>query len=395
MRVLILLDDLFASRESPMVARLEVGLADEGVRVLHAVPSAGPGQGADAGSLFRAETGDAAPDAGSSFFSTRVEYAKPVVPWFRRLSARDLVRSLRTASRDEGAPVDVVHVFGGAAWSLGLEAASLLNAGLVVEVWRRGLTDRARPLHQLALARARGRADAAPVFLAPDPGIERALLQHGPGLLVRPAPWGVHAPAAARTVLARGRVPSIMVVGSGRDPRAFGSAVLGLADVARQHPDFLVFMDALACRRADVWKLARGAGLLGRLSLVHELESRRDLLLRGDVLLQPEALGEQRSVLLDAMAAGMVVVAGSDPSVSALADGRNARLVHSRTREAWSAAISSVLSDRTAAQALANSAWEFVRTERRASAHVRAVLSVYEWMRGAESIAIGSATRAR
>ncbi len=38
MRILIIADESFASRERAMLSRLEVGLADEGVRVVHVIP---------------------------------------------------------------------------------------------------------------------------------------------------------------------------------------------------------------------------------------------------------------------------------------------------------------------------------------------------------------------
>ena len=46
MRVLILADGLFATRERALLSRLEVGLADEGVRVVQATPEDVPASAA-------------------------------------------------------------------------------------------------------------------------------------------------------------------------------------------------------------------------------------------------------------------------------------------------------------------------------------------------------------
>jgi hypothetical protein len=377
MRVLILTDELFASREQSLITRLEVGLADEGVRVVHAVPEhARPTSDDPAAAALRGDS-PAALAPGGSLFSQAVTYRPPAMRVLTRATARRVVEDLADLEgADADRPVDVVHVFGGGAWRLGLEVACLTGAGLALEVWRTGLIPRARALHARVVEGRSG--GVTPVFIAPDAGIEAALRRVAPERLVKAAPWGVHAPAAPREILEPERAPSVMVVGSGRDAKAIGAALEGLAACVRDRPEMLIFMDALACQRANAWSVARRAGLLGNLSLIHELEGRRDLLVRGDVLVQPEAHGEQRSILLDAMAAGMAVVAGADPGVTSLVDGVTARLVSQPTRGAWALAVGKVLSDREWALSLGRSAWRYAHDQRRASDHVRAVLAAYE-----------------
>jgi glycosyltransferase involved in cell wall biosynthesis len=231
--------------------------------------------------------------------------------------------------------------------------------------------------------------DDAPLLIAPDQAIERALLAVPPGAehpAVRLAAWGVHTPAHAREVLTAERAPSIMLVGSGRDTAAFRAAFEGIAAIARDQGDLLIFCDALAARRADVWALARKLGVLHNLSLIEELEGRRDLLLYGDILVQPEAHGEQRSILLEAMATGMVVIAGADPMVSILQDGLTARLVPRPLAAEWAAVIRDVVGHTDRARALASTAREHIRTTRRASDHVRAVLNAYDWLSSDEPL---------
>jgi glycosyltransferase involved in cell wall biosynthesis len=178
-----------------------------------------------------------------------------------------------------------------------------------------------------------------------------------------------------------------MLVGSGKDEKAFRAAVEGIAAVARDQPDLLLFCDALAARRCDIWSLARNLGILHSLSLIEELESRRDLLLYGDILVQPEAHGEQRSILLEAMASGMVVVAGADPMVSVLQDGRTARLVATPTASEWAGVLRDTVLNPDKARTLAGWAREYIKTNRRASDHVRAVMAAYDWLASDDPLA--------
>lgn len=366
MRALILADELFASRERAMLSRLEVGMADEGVRVIHAVPEHAAGR-----------SSGHADGRGPDIFSQAIAYSDVAMPFADRFRAASLARSLEELVTDEN-PVDVIHVFGGGVWNLGIQLGKLTEAGVVLEVWRSGLAAR--------VGSTREKHGPPIVFLAPDPSIERLLLAEGPGVTVRPAPWGVHVGSESREILPENRTPSVMVIGTGRDPRPYAAALEGIALAVKSGLDCMIFMDALAARRARVWPLAQRLGLLPRLSLIEELEGRRDLVLLGDVLVQPDASGEQRSILLDAMASGMIVIAAADASVSALIDGRTARLVDRPDAELWGAVAGGVLRNRAASRAIGQSARKFVKEHRPASSQVRAILDAYRWLGSNDAI---------
>lgn len=357
MRVLILTDELFASRERTFLQRLEVGLADEGVRVVHAVP----------------ESMSEVVGAGAGFAAKMLRYEPRSFALTRRLAVNRVQRDITKLLDADDAGIDVVHVFGGSAWALGADLAEALGAGLALEVWRSGLVPRARE---------RVTGSVRTVLVAPDPAIERALTQgmgqSGEARVVRLAPWGALAEPSMRAMLREGTAPTAMIVGSGRDAPAFAAALRGLAAAAKAFPELQVFCDALAARRSGLWALARRLGILAQFSLIDEIEARRDLLLQGDLLIQPDANGESRSVVLEAMACGVLVVAANDPYVSVLIDARTARLVPEGDAAAWGRTLRDVFGDPARARALAGSALEFIRTQRRASDHVRAVLAAYE-----------------
>lgn len=361
MRVLILADESFAARERSMLLRLEVGLADEGVRVIHAVPKS-------AAHWYHAE-----------LFSQAVTYENHGLIVSRSWRAAQLAAAVEALGDSEGRPADLVHVFGPEAWAIGADTARQLGAALAIEVYSGEQAE--------AALRLRPPTDGvAPIFFVPDQALERKLRAEDPGTPVRLTPWGVHTPTLTRRPLATGKAPSVLIAGSGAEQASIVSVLEGIAAVAPRVPDLMVFLEADGSRAASIWGMVRKLSLSDRVTLIPDLEARRELALRGDILILPEARGEHRSLTLDAMAATMVVIAAADPLVSVLVDHRTARLVNRPSPEHWSATLSWVFDEPLAAEALASAAREHVRTACRASAHVAAVVDAYEWMTSAESI---------
>ncbi len=378
MRVLILTDASFATRERAMLSRLEVGLADEGVRIIQAVPRS------------------AAPDEGGQppgqLFVQQLVYEDRGPGLLRRLRDRRLAESIE-ALRDpeDERPVDIVHVFGeggGGAWATAAELAARFQAALAVEVWSAECVERASHV------RIPPGFERFPlVFFAPGRPIEERLREdvERPGLgAVRYTPWGVHTPAAAHELLPVGRATSAMIAGSGRDSAPYAAALAGLAAPGPQ-AQLMAFADAAAITRADAWPVVNRLGLTDRFTLAPDIEARRDLTLACDLLLVPEARGEHRTLVLDAMAAGILVIAASDPWVGWFIEGRTARLVDRPQPDRWASVLSSVLADIPAARALAASAREHVRQQQRASAHVASVVDAYEWLTAGDTLPFGGA----
>jgi hypothetical protein len=351
MRVVIAADRTFASRERSMLARLQVGLADEGVRVVQALP-----QGVEADQ--------------SSVLLDSVHYEQVGLPLSRRWRAARAAKVITAV--DPSSPPEIVHVFGGSIWEFGTALARELGAALVLEAWR------ARLLPQIQHVRE-GSDAAVPTFvLAPDTRLAEYLRSEAPGAVVREARWGVHAPTERRPVLQPGMAWSLMVAGGGLDRRAYVAAFEAIAEIVHARPDVLVFADALAARRAELWQLAAKLGIRERLSLVDEMDANRELVLRGDILILPEARGEQRTLVLEAMGAGMPVLAAADPLNGTLIDGRSAFLVPSGDRSAWASTLARVLDRPDAVAALTASAHTYIRDEHRPSVQVRGVLQAYE-----------------
>jgi glycosyltransferase involved in cell wall biosynthesis len=131
-----------------------------------------------------------------------------------------------------------------------------------------------------------------------------------------------------------------------------------------------------------LWSIAEKARVLDRVSLMDRLEDRRDLVLRCDLLVYPDARHEQRTLLLDAMAHALVIVAAADDMVSHIQDGVTVAMPLALTAAGWADAVRERLADRTGSKALGLSAREHIRQQRRASAHIAALVDAYTWLAG-------------
>lgn len=370
MRVLIIADESFASRERAMLARIEVGLADEGVRIVHAIPS-------QSAHWHHAEV-----------YSQTILYQDRGLVISRPWRVKQMLAALRAAvGGDEGKPVDIVHAFGAGCWQIAGEIARQTGASLALEV--------VSASGAAAATAGRASGSAGPVYFLPDPALERPVRGDDPSIATRLTPWGVHTPAMARSIFEPGKAVSIVMAGSGADPDAWKTVVQAIAAIVRDFPDVMVFADAAGVRAGGTWADITKLRIHEQLTLIPDMEARRELTLQGDVLVLPESRGQQRSLTLDAMAAGMVVVAAADPLVSVLQDGRTARVVDRPNAEAWTIALRGLLQNAGEARVLAASAREHVRQHCRASTQVAAVVGAYEWMLAGESIPFGPSGNVR
>lgn len=374
MRAVIIADGDVAIRERSMLSRLEVGLADEGVRVVHAVPRSVANwlqlHDAPAHPLHGDhESGGGMVHAPQVVFDGRGQ-SRALRGWVTRWKARRLVRTLERAAEGE-APADVVHAFGEGVWDLAAAVALELSVPLVVELWRWSSVARA--------ARWRVGRPEDVLWLAGSPAIERGALDAGLGGSVRLLPWGVHAAGEPGEILEAGRTLSLAVVSGGGSPMRLASFLQGLAAARSELGDLLCLAPVEAMGSGPV--RAAEVGLGDVVTRTPDLESRRELVLQADVLAVPDAAGEERTIVLDALGRGMAVLAASDARCPALQAGVASAVVEG-DRDSWARALVGVCRDVEPTRAAARAGWSWVRGHRKASSHVAGVLSAYAWARG-------------
>lgn len=356
-----------------MLRRLEIGLVDEGCRVVRVTP----------------ESSFPEPSAG---LAAALEYGDS--PWrvlgpspIKRLS-RVLDENAALGATDEDGPIDVVHAWGEGCWPLGLALARELEASVALEVGsRRGLG-----LVQSIERRVGGMAG---LWLAPDAAMSVAVQRAAKRWPVRTSLWGVHVPDAdAGGTRAEGAIESISLCASGREPQALMDLCAALARVKVSGAEPMLFLDASAVEAAPlVWKHAGALGLLPRLTLVPRMESRRDLVLRTDAMIVVDCQGEHKSLVLEAMAAGMTLISRADRLVEVASEPSCAMLVDEPSEIGWSRAVSWLLSKPEEARAFGRAAREHVSRGRLAHLQVRAALDAYALFLKDQPIPIREAQR--
>lgn len=364
MHVTILVDAPFVKRDRAMLARLQVGLADEGVRVVFAEPTP------------TSFTTPAAEAESLGVIAARATYEDRGMPWTLRARAQRLADAVtQTAPASQSRGRSIIHVFGVRAWGIAAETCEALGACLVVEISASEDVRRLRRSPWAALAPDRL------LITCPEPGLARLVEREWPGVAVRIIPWGVPTLSEVRSVLPGDRSPAILIVASGRDRAACESAVQAFADAAG--PEALLLLHSDAVRVGKLWPTLKRLGLSPRTTIIADLEGRRDLAILGaDLLLLPEARGDYRSFTLDAMAAGLPVIAVADVAIDSTLGGQTARLISSSDARLIASALADALRHPEEARAVGAAAREHVRKHHRVSTHVAQILNAYEHMVG-------------
>lgn len=356
MRVAMVIDEQRLVQEQRLLNRLGVGLMAEGVQLTRIVP---------AGPLHEGERGMG--------LAPRIQTPMTSLPWMRRLHVQRLFETL------EDNPPDALYLVGSNTWALGLGLAKALDRPALLEVW------------SAALAPTVPRLAAQPHIagvVAPCAGITKALRDHVDAEILMQVPMGVATPRRARRPLDdRERAPAIAILGGARDVPAYTALLGGLARVVKNHPALQVFLELRGRHEHDIWRQAERLGLLGAVSAIGAAEQHRALLLRCDVVLWPERFGELRSILLEAMAMGLPVVAASDNALDMLVDGETASLVFEASEDHWARSLSAILDDPPRAQALGLRGREHVVTSHRSSEQVQRLMAALAQVAGQDAYA--------
>lgn len=357
MRVLLIVDRDFAHRELRLMRKVAIGLVDAGSRTLLALPADMKGRFADIPGV------------------KIIGYRDRGVPWTRTLRAREIADE---AGDPAGDPT-IVHAFGGKAYGIASDLARLIGADLVLEVHAKALAQHAAGVLNDEMGDG--------MALAPSTTIVNALIAAGvPHASAREVPWGV---SSRGVELARdpSEVLGIVLAGTGSDAETWDSVLRGLAQIASRREDFLILADDTASLRAGIDRLVSSIGLSPLYSRIPKIEAERDLVIRADIMIWPDHDAEHRSIILDAMASGVSIVATEDRDVPVLSDPSIARLVSGGAAE-WAAAIETLIADPEERAALGRRAHESIAQNHRPSKHIAGLLDAYEWMLGKDAMAI-------
>jgi len=387
MRVLLIADRDFATREHAMLDRLEVGLADDGVRVVRASPALNTEvEAASFGERLIYEPGVA-----TDLAELRLLPPAVALKGVRRQgeAIAKALAEMKLPGKDR--PIDVIHGFGGRCWHVAIETAWRTGASVVLDVWSERCLDRVEATEKI---HAHSSEPLPLLWVAPDEDLLDDLRERSITCPTRPVPWGVHVPDEVVAWRRDEEPASIVLLSTGRDHAGLVAALEGIAPIAADHPDALFFLDAAALKsHSRIWRALERLGLVERVSLIADLEGRRELILKADCLIQPEHRLGRRSITFEAMAAGMSVVARAADAAPGLTDARTAFLVESTDADAWELAVRRPLEDRALARAVGEEARSFIRASRTVSGQISASLEAYRWMLSSEAVPFDPARR--
>ncbi len=357
MRVLILIDAQFAIHERSLIDRVVIGLINEGITTQVVLPKDRNLE-----------------DSGFDMLSEPVYYADRGLAFSRAIRANQVAQQI---ARRFGVPedahlegmIDIVHVFGGGAWAMGRELAHLLDAGMVFEVWRAGLIESAKGLRLTAQERA--------LFSVPERAFEDELMNEGFGDRMLLAQWGAQIQQDSPKIFRDDKDVSVVLLSSGRQKESCIAAFDGVIDAIEHREGVMLFANTEVVDRASLWQRVKDRGMESRFTIIDRSEDRRDLLLHCDILVYPDALHEERTLLLDAMGTGMVIVAGNDEMIAPIQEANGVNIVEKPARSAWAAKVNQCLDDPQASKAQGVDSCEYVKKFRRNSQHIASMIDGY------------------
>ncbi len=350
MNVALLTNAVWLDDELPLFRALVVGLIDENVRVVQVVP-------------------DELGDGEISSFGRRLDWRDSRFHWLRTRRLTQLAAALREQQ------VNVLHALDAQLWPGALRLGQELECAVVLHV--RSAAD--LPAASSAMGRTR---QNRPAFTAATTSLGKALLERlGPDAIVQVTNLSAHVsdqhePAPDDAALCA------VVVGNGRHDANYEALLEGLDGIVQQWPQSQFFLDGQDTDQHRLWRAASRRKLLANVSLAPRRLGHRELLMRADVIIQPQALGVARGLLIQAMANGVPVLALRDPWLDHLIDGHTAWLVDQPDPTRWNALLRKVIEQPEQTLALTQSARQHVRQKHVPARQVALSLALYRRMTG-------------
>ena len=351
MHVAMIIDEERLLHEQLMLNRLVIGLIDHGAQVTRIIPDVVSAETIDAGEQRIALT-------------PRIQIPMRVLPWMRR------TRAERLAEVADQRPFDLVYAVGEQAWSIGLDLSRTIEQPLALNVWAASL------IRRVPRARHQGRIGC---YITPTPTLASKLGRRVERDLVSMVPMGVSVPREPRNVLAeRENAIGLAVIGGGRDTSAYESLLAALSRIVREWPQVQIVLELRGPRAHEIWRQARRLDLLSHISTISDAAHHRSLLTRCDGLLIPERSGEMNSLILDAMAMGLPVVANEDANLDMLCPEAGTRLLDDPSPDSWYRNISTLIKNPEDARAAGMKGRDLVARRYRSIDQVERLMQTFE-----------------
>ncbi|MEX2672371.1 MAG: glycosyltransferase family 4 protein [Phycisphaeraceae bacterium] len=349
MKAALLADRSWLMGELATLRRLVVGLVDDQVRVVRVVPE---------------DIGVAQDDA-LAITSTELHYRWSPWRWIRDWALRQLRENLREAE------VDVLHVLDGSLCAAGMQLGQQLNIPVICSVWSQ------QEIDQLPMPPA----DVTLAIAAPTRALTERCRRRlsGSGAVVEYIPAGVYRSTSEQSppLADPSQTLSCVVAGDGRLDAMYAGLLEAMAEVRDQLAHAVYFLHSVSSDQHRLWQMAERLKLLDQVSLVPHEPGSRQLLVQADVVIQPQPLGQVRTLVLEAMAAGRPVIATLDPMLDYLIDQRTAKLLQEPTADDWTSVLKALVEQPAAFVELGQTAREYVGQHHSAGRYVEHTLTLY------------------
>jgi len=350
MHVALLTNIAWLDDELPQFQPLVVGLIDEQVRVAQVVP----------GRLAETDT---------SAFGERIAWQETKWAWLNRYRLASLAKVL------ERSEVDLLHAMDSCLWPGALALARVRDLPVALNVNSAADVD-------LAERAVRSGKGVRVAFAAATNSIGKALNERlGPDAAVHVLPPGAHVPTDEEREQSDGILCAI-VVGDGHFDSHYEQLLNAIAMVLQENPEAQFFFDGQESDQHRIWREASKRGLLSNLSMAPRRLGHRELLMRADVIIQPQALGRARSLTIQAMAHGLPVLAHPDPWLDYIVADETAWLANNGNVHDWTSLIQRVINEPGQATALGAKAQKWIAKRHIPAKQVALTISMYRRLTG-------------
>lgn len=374
MQVALITDDIWLDEELGQFKHLIVGMLDENVRVVQVVP-------------------EGTNDEYLTTFGQKLRYGQfgklPLQRWFLK----------RLAPKLDEMGVSVLHALESRSWRGTIDLAIKLDLPAVLSLSSGRDLDKAANLHK---TNPKARIGWLPATEPLSRGLRDRI---GNDAFVQTVRIGVHLPETPnfQTMpppppvpeqdgdVPEQHIPCLIITGNGTFDSAYEQLFLGLTHVIAKHHYLQVFLDIQGHDQHRFWHAARKRGLLANLSFVPHRTGHRELMLHADMLIAPQALGDARSLTLQAMAQGIPIVAQIDPWLDYLVDGQTAKLLDKPDATQWCNTLCDLLADRQQLAFISQRGREWIDEHHVPAQQVQDVITAYRSLSG-EAIPFNSGT---
>lgn len=351
MHTALLTNTAWLDEQLRLFRQLVVGLIDEQVRVTQVIP-------------------DELAIEEANVFGQVVTWRDSRWPWTRRF------RLMRLADELDRLGVDLIHAMDGRLWQAAVRLADRLGVPAVLQA--ASVFD----IREIDRLPRRG-PDSRVAFVAATQPLREAIVSRvSDECPVEVMPLGVYIPEQRSARPSDAGLLCVVVSGTGEvneDYEALFTAMRALLD---EYPQVQFFLDGQRTEQHGLWQLAKRMRLLENVSLVPRRLGHRELLVKADVLVHPQATGRARSLTLQAMAAGLPVLAKADRWVDDLVHDKTAWLVESADSEAWERLLRRVVQSPQEAWALGEQARAWVAQRHQPSTQVASTAALYRRLTG-------------